>query len=73
MLYYDIQNDRRIRILALLARKSSHLEISMANIDDSGEYSCIVSNDAGSVMHSFSVVMISSKFAWLIVCIDSHL
>lgn len=52
---FNLQNDHNIRIVAIPARKSSRLEVSKASIDFNGEYQCIVSNVAGSVMRSFMV------------------
>ena len=49
------QNDHRIRIIAIPARRSSRVEFSEASVDDNGVYQCIISNDAGSIMHSFIV------------------
>ena len=42
---------------------SSRVEISKASIDDSGEYQCIVSNDAGSVNHSFYIELVQGQTA----------
>ena len=53
--HFYLQNDHNIRIVAIPARKSSRLEVSKASIDFNGEYQCIVSNVAGSVMHSFTI------------------
>ena len=35
--------------------KSSRIEIFNVSIDFNGLYKCIISNDAGSVMHSFTI------------------
>ena len=35
--------------------KSSRIEVSNFSVDFDGTYKCIVSNDAGSVMHSFTI------------------
>ena len=50
-----LQDDHNLKIVAILARKSSRLEVSNANIDFNGEYQCIISNIAGSVRHSFTI------------------
>ena len=49
------------RIVTIPTRKSSRLEVSNAIIESNGVYQCIVSNDAGSVMHSFTVEVIQGQ------------
>ena len=55
------QNDHSIRIVTIPVRKSSRLEVSKATFESNGVYQCIVSNDAGSVMHSFVVEVIQGQ------------
>ena len=51
---------------------SSRIEISKASIDDSGEYQCIVSNDAGSVNHSFRINLVQGQSAVIMLYKYNH-
>ena len=53
--YHWLQGDHGIRIVTISSRKSSRVEFSKAKVDFNGEYQCIASNDAGSVVRFFNI------------------
>ena len=65
MLFLQSYVDNGIRIVTIPARRSSRVEVSRASVEFNGVYQCIVSNDAGFVMHPFMIDLMQGMYMQL--------